>query len=446
MAFPRPKAFAAALRTRDSAFVIAAGAAAFSAYFAMYAFRKPLAAATFSQVPGWDFAIDYKACLLIAQLVGYAFSKMIGIRVIAELTRRRRASAILALVGSAWLALLLFALVPAPWNIAIIFLNGLPLGMIWGLVFSYLEGRRTTDLLSAILCASFIVSSGAVKSVGVLLMGAGVSEWWMPAATGALFFPVLLVAVLVLEALPPPSAVEQAERMMRTPMLRADRIAYLRANLVVIALLLLSNVALTVLRDIRDNFAAEIWAEMGHRDTAPLFSATEIPVALAALAGLGLLMLIRSSYRALLATHAIILAGAVLLSVATFAYSSGGIDGISWMILTGMGLFLAYTPFSSILFDRLVATIGRAGNAGFLIYLGDTFGYFASVGLLLHRSIVRDGGGWLPFYVQCTYAVSAIVSACVLWSAAMFLRRRRALNIFALSARAGRRIENADTI
>ena len=50
------------------------------------------------------------------------------------------------------------------------FMNGLFLGMIWGLVFSYMEGRRVSEVLGAVLCASFIVSSGAVKSVGVLLM------------------------------------------------------------------------------------------------------------------------------------------------------------------------------------------------------------------------------------------------------------------------------------
>jgi hypothetical protein len=402
-----------------------AGAAAFSAYFAMYAFRKPLAAATFTDAGGWDFAIDYKSCLLIAQVIGYAFSKMIGIRVVAELTHARRAVTICSLVASAWLALVLFAILPAPWNIAAIFCNGLPLGMIWGLVFSYLEGRRATDLLAAILCSSFILSSGVVNSVAAALMGWGVSEWWMPAATGALFFPVLLVSVFSLDALPPPGADERAERVARTPMLRADRIAYLRNNAAVILLLLLGDVALTALRDFRDNFAAEIWMELGYRNTAPLFSASEVPVALAALAGLGMLMLIRNNYRALIATHAIIVLSALLLAGATFAFSAHWIDGLAWMILTGIGLFLAYAPFSSILFDRVIATIGKAGNAGFLIYLADTFGYFGSVGLLLYRSLVRDGMRWLPFYINCTYAAAAVVIMCTLCSAMLFMRRHQ---------------------
>ncbi|MFY0253367.1 DUF5690 family protein [Chitinophaga sp. 30R24] len=49
--------------------------------------------------------------------------------------------------------------------IQISFVNGPPLRMIWGLVFSYLEGRRSTELMGAVLSISFIFSSGFVKSV-----------------------------------------------------------------------------------------------------------------------------------------------------------------------------------------------------------------------------------------------------------------------------------------
>ena len=136
--------------------------------------------------------VEYKIALVIVQVLGYALSKVIGIKVISEMPPRRRASAILILIGGAELALVLFALIPAPWNIACLFLNGLALGMIWGLVFGFLEGRRLTELLGAILCASFIVSSGVVKSVGESVMLAGwANEYWMPAVTGLLFTPLV---------------------------------------------------------------------------------------------------------------------------------------------------------------------------------------------------------------------------------------------------------------
>ncbi|WP_217620858.1 DUF5690 family protein, partial [Bacillus sp. GbtcB13] len=78
--------------------------------------------------------VDYKIWLVIAQTMGYAASKIYGIRFIAEMQSTKRARSIVVLILFSWLALLLFAVVPAPFNILFLFLNGFPLGMIWGLV------------------------------------------------------------------------------------------------------------------------------------------------------------------------------------------------------------------------------------------------------------------------------------------------------------------------
>src|SRR5450755_517004 len=104
-------------------FTAFAGIAGFAAYFSMYAFRKPFSVAIFGVVPGWHFALDYKIALVLAQVAGYALSKFIGVKVIAEISPAARAGAIIKLIVLAWAALLLFALVPAPWNVFAMFLN-----------------------------------------------------------------------------------------------------------------------------------------------------------------------------------------------------------------------------------------------------------------------------------------------------------------------------------
>src|SRR5690606_11899751 len=58
--------------------------AAFGAYFCVYAFRKPFNAGTYSGLE-W-MGMNYKAVLIIAQVLGYMLSKFIGIKVISELT------------------------------------------------------------------------------------------------------------------------------------------------------------------------------------------------------------------------------------------------------------------------------------------------------------------------------------------------------------------------
>ena len=399
------------------------GVAAFGAYFAMYAVRKPFAAATYADIGDWHFLLDYKSALVIAQVLGYALSKLIGVRVIAEFGRRGRGILILALIAAAWLALVLFALIPAPWNVTCMFLNGLPLGMIWGLVFSYLEGRRASELLGAMLCANFIISPGLVKSAATLLLNAGVPELWMPAATGLIFAPLLLISLWWLERLPPPDARDEAERTVRTPMRRADRAAFLRAHGLPILMLVLGYVLLTALRDFRDNFATELWAALGFGGDASIFSTSEIPVAVISLGGLAGLMMVRDNVRALLAMHGMIVLGAALLGLSTLAFQLGLLAPLPWIILTGAGLYLGYIPYNAMLFDRMIAVIGTAGNTGFLIYIADASGYAGSVVLLLLRSFAAPKVDWVPFYDSSAYVTAIAIVVLTAISAITFITR-----------------------
>jgi hypothetical protein len=407
-------------------FVVFAGLAGFCAYFSMYAFRKPFTAATFDAVAGWDFALDYKIALVIAQVAGYALSKLIGVKVISEMRPERRAVAIILLIGASWIALVLFAVTPAPWNVAALFLNGLPLGLIWGLVFGFMEGRRTSEVLGAILCASFILSSGVVKSVGKALMENGqVSEFWMPAAVGVIFMPLLAVSVLALAALPPPSPADEAERVARRPMMARERAAFLAAHWPVLVLLVAAYVMLTAFRDLRDNFAAEIWQALGYGDAASVFTASEGPVAVLSLVAMGVLIAVKNNGRALLLMHGVIMVGFAVLGASTLAFQQGLLSPIAWMIAGGAGLYLAYTPFNAMLFDRMIAYSGTVATAGFLIYVADATGYLGSVALLLFRNFGAVDLPWLPFFVAAAYVISLAGLLLVGGAAILFLRGRR---------------------
>ncbi len=185
--------------------------AAFGVYFCMYAFRKPFTAASFSG--GSVFGVGEKTVLVTAQVLGYMASKFIGIKVVTETPPERRALGILILIAIAEAALAAFAVVPPPWHVVCLFLNGLPLGMVFGLVIGFLEGRRHTEALTAGLCASFIVADGATKAVGTWLLRYGVGERAMPALAGLVFVPPLLGFVWMLSRIPPPSARDVALRL-----------------------------------------------------------------------------------------------------------------------------------------------------------------------------------------------------------------------------------------
>ena len=127
--------------------MLVATLSAFSTYFCMYAFRKPFSAATFEGLLLWG--VELKTCLIASQVIGYTLSKFLGIRFCSEVTRQWRSRALIGCIVVAEAALLLFAVLPNNLKVVAIFINGLPLGMVWGLVCWYLEGRRTSEMLLA---------------------------------------------------------------------------------------------------------------------------------------------------------------------------------------------------------------------------------------------------------------------------------------------------------
>ena len=130
-----------------AALVLYAIAASFSTYFCMYAFRKPFSV---GQYAGLSLGpLELKTAFVIGQILGYTVSKYAGIKVCSEMTRGRRAAALVLFILFAEAALVLFAVAPPGMKVLAIFLNGVPLGMVWGLVVWYLEGRQTSELLLA---------------------------------------------------------------------------------------------------------------------------------------------------------------------------------------------------------------------------------------------------------------------------------------------------------
>lgn len=405
------------------AFVVFVGLSAMMTYFCMYVFRKPFAAGTYEDMP-FGHVLDFKTALIISQVIGYALSKFIGIKVVSELTAANRTRVLLLCILVSELALVLFAILPAPLNIAALFLNGLPLGLIWGVVFSYLEGRRVTEALGVILSVSLIFASGAAKSIGrYLLVHLQIAELWMPAVAGALIFPLLALSAWCLQLTPSPDEQDKQARQERVPMDGQQRLTFFREYATGIVCLVLCYVILTAFRDFTDNFAAEMWIALGFGESPAVFTLSTLPVVAAVLVALCLLMFVRSNRRALFLNQVAVLAGFAVLAVATAAFELHLIGGVAWMVLLQLGLYLAYIPFNSLLFERLVATAPRYANAGFLIYVADAFGYLGSIGVLLYKSVAQPQLPWIDFVISAAYGAAAVGVVLSVGAMAYFTRR-----------------------
>jgi Family of unknown function (DUF5690) len=444
MAMRRPSLTRLLERASPPVFVGYATFAAFSTYFCMYAFRKPFAAASFAGQTFLGSALELKTALVISQIVGYTLSKYLGIRVCSEITPARRAFVLVVLIVWAELALVLFGILPTDLKVVAIFLNGLPLGMVWGLVVGFLEGRRTSEVLLAGLSSSYIVASGVVKDFGRAVLSGAAADWWaqlpllgslvasamgdvreawMPAVTGLHFLPLFLLAVWALQQIPQPDAADVAARGEREPMRGDERRAFLRQFAFGMVLLCVSYLFLTAYRDFRDNYQVEILSGLGYeyQDNRAIITQTETLVMAGVMVALAALGFIQDNRRGLLAAYGIMTFGSCLLGISTALLDAGVISGFWWMTLTGLGAYLAYVPVGSVLFERIFASTRFAGTAVFAIYVADAIGYTGSVGVQLYRDLAHSDLSRLGFFRGFSYCTSLLGVVCLLLSGGYFV-------------------------
>ena len=248
----------------------------------------------------------------------------------------------------------------------------------------------------------------------------------MPALTGLIFLPPFLAAVWGLQHLPPPSEADVRARVSRVPMDAHARRAFVARYFGGLFALVFAYVFLTAYRDFRDNFAAELWIALGYSGAPAVFTVSELPIALAVMLILGLLYLVKDSRIALMVTHALLVAGGALIGGATLLFDAGAISGMTWMVLVGLGLYLAYVPYNCVLYDRMIAALGLVATAVFLIYVSDAFAYGGSLGVLLYKELGQADLPMLDFFRGLSYAASVLCMLCFTASAFYFRRRMRA--------------------
>ncbi len=377
--------------------------ASFGAYFCMYAFRKPFNSGLYAEL---DFAgIGYKTILIISQVAGYTLSKFAGIKVISELKSTSRVKLIIALILIAETALLLFGLVPYPYNFIFLFVNGLPLGMVYGVVFSFLEGRRFTEMIAMGLNISIIIASGILKTTYIEVHHwlPFISEFWMPFFMGLLFLPFFFVFVWMLDMMPAPTSEDMRLRTERFPMTAQDKKNVLKEFGLPVFCMLICYIMLIVVRDFRDNFAIEIWNEIDAGWVSSVLSQTEMITGLVVLVVIGSLAFIKNNLIGFRLTNLVIFTGILMSGVSTYLFDQQLISGFFWMLTIGTGMFLAFTVIQSAVFDRMIALFRLKANAGFFVYICESFGYLCSVGLLLYKEFFMKQLSWSKVLMQFIY-------------------------------------------
>jgi len=388
---------------------------AFSAYFSIYGISVSLFAATFDGVKVFG-VMELKVAFSIAQMLGYAVGKIGGIMVIPTLKRDQRCPALIALALAGEAPLVLFGCLPPAGQVVMVFLSGIPLAWLWGILVMYLEGRRTSEFLLMGLYLSVMVASGVAKSIAAAVLGAGVSESWMPASCGAVSAVIFIMFVILLDCIPDPSDADKKQKSERKAMTQQEARTFLikwAPGLIVITLVYST---LTMYRNFRDYFAPEIWRDLLGPDFDPSkFTQSELPVGIITAAAYSLLYWIKKDKNAFFAILATMFFGGVVILGATILQTAGLISPLPWMICIGTGLFMAYIPPGAMLYDRFNGAVGLPYTSVFMIYLSDIFGYAATLTVLFYRNFGDANLPYLVFFRTLSYvgALACMGGMCV---------------------------------
>jgi hypothetical protein len=190
-------------------------------------------------------------------------------------------------------------------------------------------------------------------------------------------------------------------------------------------LLIIIYVFLTLFRDIRDNFAVELWNNLGYKNTPKLLATTEIPIAVAVLVIIGLMMLIKNNKRAFFTNQFIFLGSGALLLVVSILFLENRINAMVWMIVIGFSMYLPYITIHVMLYERWIALFKYKSNIGYLMYVSDTFGYLGSTCVLFLKGSKNITLSWSYFFIYIGIFVGSIIIVFSIFSIGYFYRKTK---------------------
>ena len=407
-------------RFSDALLILWAGGAALLSYSLVYALRKPYTAASFE---GFDFfGTDYKVAVTTIQILGYVIAKFFGIKLISELKKERRFKFFVCSAVAAEAALVGFGLLAPPFNVAAMFLNGLSLGCMWGVIFSFIEGRKVTDMLASLLGVSMVFSSGVAKSFGLFAMNEmHVGQFWMPAVIGAFALPLLVFMGYMLKRLPQPTEEDIALRNERVTLDGNGRKLLFRSYAPILTLLFVGNFMLLVLRDIKEDFLVNI-LDMSNQSSW-LFAQVDTIVTLVILGIFAAFIFFCSNIRALMCLMGLVIAGCLVMTYVSLNYEALDWQPVVWLFVQSLCLYIAYLTFQTIFFDRFIACFRIRGNVGFFIAIIDFIGYMGTVTLLSTKEFLNFDMEWFALYNHMACAVGAVCAVLFTVAAVLIYKR-----------------------
>jgi hypothetical protein len=246
----------------------------------------------------------------------------------------------------------------------------------------------------------------------------------MPFVAGLIYALPLLFFVWILSRIPAPDVRDVEHRAERTTMDHVDRARFFGRYALGLVLIAIMFLLVTILRSIRDDFAPEIFKGLGLKQSPAIFTQTEMIVGLLVPGAAALGIFIRGNRRAFFSAVAASIVGLGLVVVTLLALRAGALSPFAFMVLIGLGIYLAYVVVHTTIFERLVAMTRDRATIAYLMYLVDAFGYLGYVAVVIGKSFFKLGGsGFLGFFTMLCWVGAGVGSACMIACWVYFARR-----------------------
>ena len=364
--------------------------------------------------------MSYKVWAVSWYHLGHILGKVIS-NMLSSSLQKRQHFWIIVFISISELLLLLFGAIPAPGNFSMILLNGIPHGFIWQLIFNSSTSKRFPEYLEITFQCSLILSSGIVKSIGRSLIQSGTDEYWAPSVICGVVSIIFLASIVILESLPAFSSNSNGNFPELPSMTKNDRREFFQTLSPGLICWIVVLSILISLRNFRDSFAVDFYFEWNQSNAIYCLFLSELISAIIVAAAIILInRFISNTFTRLIAYHICGFVGFLLMLICGFLCSKGSLNGLVFMIMSGIGCFLAYVPLRTFLHKSLVSVFQFSNSANFFVYYYTLFGSFVTFLVSFLKGLAAESKQFAKYFGDLSFYLG-IIGLVLLIGAFVFL-------------------------
>lgn len=284
---------------------------------------------------------------------------------------------------------------------------------VYGGLLTYIEGRRSTERLLAVLSGFYIFAGNLSRGTSSLVLQFGVAPRAMPLIVGATACVVSCLLLAYTDGQPGPTDADIASRSKRTQMTAEERWGFCKRWSTLLVFSIIAYATMATLRSFRDFYTQQIFsAALGvSSDEVPswLYFVVDVPGAVLSSLALVWMNTVEDHQIAICRLFQIQLVSISFALGSTLLFLGNVIGGVVWQISLGVGIYLAYALMQTPVFERVFAVTKTQGTCAFLVFLSDGCGYFSTVCLLLYQNFGPLSGNQQILFVYLGVLVGGAV-------------------------------------